>query len=359
MDIKECNIIEDRDILQIMRAFAIIAVVAYHALRKLPSGFAVNTTGELLFSFHVNIFFVISGFLFEKKQTRYSKEGFPGYLKGKFKRIFVPYYVSTVLFSLAILTAAQIPRLADMVVHMNYKVKGIFAILTDPLWYHDPLFRSLWFSWCLFWYFMIAWFFRPKGLFRGKTILIVFGLSYVLNVLALSINDLGLFHVGYIRLKLIKYYQYFYLGQYLYSRFRGKLPISDRILILSVLGAAIVIIKKFSGVTFHNTILMHVVGQAESLIFAMSVMVLLLNVAMRIRGVLRGHMVCIGNSSYAIYLLNSPWIIPVIAVIMNKLGAGMIAAFLVMYLCGVYLSILLETIFKRILRICYENYKIA
>ena len=331
-----------KDIIQIMRGFAIVAVVAYHALTKFPKNFTLETTEQLMDFFHVNIFFVVSGFLFEKNWKRYAEGGFGKFIKGKLRRIFLPYYLSTILFSLFIAIASRFPAFSSILDNSEYQVKPLLNILTDPLWYHEPLFRSLWFSWCLFWFFIVAWFFRPKWLVHKKMLIGMLGGSFLLSTAAQVTNIYELTHFSYIWRRLIKFYQYFYLGQYVFARFRGELPVSGRTIGCAVFGVCLVALRKYLVPLPDNVIVTQAADQLESLIFAVSIIVLLLVAATKLQGAAKTHLIHLGNSSYTAYLLNSPWIIPIIAAVTKKLSTPAVPAFLIMYICGMFGSILLE-----------------
>lgn len=336
----------DKDTLQVMRGFAIVAVVAYHALTKLTNNFILDTTEQLIDFFHVSIFFLIAGFLFEKNWPKYAERGFGSFIKGKIWRIFVPYYLSTVFFSLGIAAASHFSMLASLLDNDEYQVKRLLDILLDPLWYHKPLFRSLWFSWCLFWFFIVAWFFRPKWLFNQKTLLGVLAGSFLLSCAAHIINAYGLVEINYIVRRLIKFYQYFYLGQYIYGRFRLELPVPGHVIGCAVAGVCLVAARKYFVPLLDQVAFVQLIDQAESLIFAVCMILLLLLLARKLSGVVKAHFVQLGNSSYTVYLLNSPWIIPIIASLTKKFSVPSAIAFLIMYFCGMYLSILVEKFYQ-------------
>lgn len=77
--------------IDIARGFAIIFIVLAHAL-----GYSKHCRGlyEFLYSFHVVLFFMISGYIFKIKEN----EKFLYFIKNKFLRIMVPYFVWALLF---------------------------------------------------------------------------------------------------------------------------------------------------------------------------------------------------------------------------------------------------------------------
>jgi len=84
----------------IARAFAIIFIVLGHTL--------VHSTNcglifKLLYSFHVVLFFIISGYTYKIKEN----ENFRDFIKNKFVRIIIPYFVWALLFLIPYMILGQ------------------------------------------------------------------------------------------------------------------------------------------------------------------------------------------------------------------------------------------------------------
>ena len=69
MSIVDNKNVEDRYVIQILRAIAICLVVFHHSVNALNLPEYMNVSVQIINKIHVNIFFVISGFLFEKKKN--------------------------------------------------------------------------------------------------------------------------------------------------------------------------------------------------------------------------------------------------------------------------------------------------
>ena len=76
--------------IDISRALAIIFIVLGHTLVYSKH---CSMIFKLLYSFHVVLFFIVSGYTFKIK-----KEGFKSFIKKKFIRIMIPYFIWAVLF---------------------------------------------------------------------------------------------------------------------------------------------------------------------------------------------------------------------------------------------------------------------
>lgn len=130
------------DFLDIAKGIAIIAIILGHL--------GSNTINRVVFTFHVPIFFIITGYFINKKYT--IKE----FIENKFKRLIIPYFVTSILiiiisiFSIKLFYGvnffnwigakqyliATIYGAGDNHVFLGYKIRAIGAI---------------WFLWASFW----------------------------------------------------------------------------------------------------------------------------------------------------------------------------------------------------------------
>jgi|GEM_PF-144327 len=118
----------------------ILVVFAHHSLP-----IALDT---YIFSFHMPLFFFISGFLFDFGKYAESAAGF---VKGRFRSLIVPYFffaLLTCLFYFLLDTGFQ-PGVTNIEFFENSALSGIYSILyaLGPLVSYNP---PLWFLSCLF-----------------------------------------------------------------------------------------------------------------------------------------------------------------------------------------------------------------
>ena len=86
--------------IDIARAFAIIFIALGHTfVHSEHCGFIF----KLLYSFHVVLFFVISGYTFKIKDN----ENIVEFIKNKFVRIMIPYFVWALLFLISYMILGQ------------------------------------------------------------------------------------------------------------------------------------------------------------------------------------------------------------------------------------------------------------
>ena len=97
------------------------------------------------------IFFVISGWLFEKNKIKYSEEGMAKFVKKKFVQLIIPYIFFSLSFSMIIWCGYHIPQLNKITDRIaNGNIKNIPQIVFDVIFYRNVYFESLWFLYAMF-----------------------------------------------------------------------------------------------------------------------------------------------------------------------------------------------------------------
>lgn len=145
---------EERDVIQILRALAIIMVVFHHVANAVIVPDSINTMVLIANKIHVVVFFVISGYLFEKKKDKYTKNGFINFFIMKFRQLMIPYFIFSLAFALLINIGLAVPKL-NTIISAFGKGKSITTVIVDVLLFRNVYFESLWFVYTLFVIFMI------------------------------------------------------------------------------------------------------------------------------------------------------------------------------------------------------------
>ena len=83
--------VEKNKTIQIMRGLAIIIVLIRHAIAQVNTDIVLDITKEIIICFHMPVFFVIAGYLFQNGINKYIQNGKLNFIFKKAKQLLVPY----------------------------------------------------------------------------------------------------------------------------------------------------------------------------------------------------------------------------------------------------------------------------
>jgi len=151
--------------IDLLRGFAIFLIVLYHMI-----GYSKNLDDTLIYlsSFHVSLFFLISGFTYNSKDISFKE-----YFKHKFKRIMIPFFIFSILFLIPYYLFESMTGMSNETLEITHFIKGIIygSGVHDLLKQNTPL----WFLPCLFITEILAYFiFKLKNKFGNKFYFIIF-----------------------------------------------------------------------------------------------------------------------------------------------------------------------------------------
>ena len=144
------------EVLQIMRGIAIVFVLLRHTIAQVNADTVLSAIEQIIICFHMPVFFVIAGFLFQKGLYRYIQNGKLNFLFGKAKHLLLPYMFWTTLLWLGV----QISCMTSSVVLAKMTEIGfapmsirnlLYGLLTYQIYYTE----HLWFLYVLFLFFAI------------------------------------------------------------------------------------------------------------------------------------------------------------------------------------------------------------
>ena len=128
------------DYIDLLRGFAIFLIVFYHMI-----GYSKNLSNILIYlsSFHVSLFFLISGFTYNLKDI-----SFKDYFIKKFKNIMIPFFIFSILFLIPYYLFDSMTGMSFNTLEITHFIKGIIygTGVNDLLKQNTPL----WFLPCLF-----------------------------------------------------------------------------------------------------------------------------------------------------------------------------------------------------------------
>ena len=143
----------ERNQIQILRGIAIILVVIHHAFNNLPgvNGGVVLTISQS----DVAIFFMISGYLFEKQYDKYSRDK-TSFVRRKAKQLLIPYlFWSLILYIGAGIIHLFGGKLSSLLSNYGFGKVSVLEIILNVLTFRSYYVEYLWFIYVLFVYFII------------------------------------------------------------------------------------------------------------------------------------------------------------------------------------------------------------
>lgn len=330
--------LKNRNTIQIMRGIAIIMVVLHHSLSLIETSRISDVTVHFVDMMHVNIFFVISGYLFQKSAAKYRKLGFKNFLVKKIRELFIPYYILSLVFAMLIRIASMKNSIGTILAAKGYMAKSLFAILVDPLIFRNPYFTSLWYIYVLMIYFIVSWVFVNRNI----KLLDLF----LLGMIGIVANMFFWQYMPDILYKTFRYYLFFTAGMWISLQCGSQITIKKKLWWASIGILALSLFRNIMIDLSRLTVLeRNIETQVERVLTASAAIVVCACVASKIVNRKQAHpLIIIGDMSYAIYLLHNPWVICVVALVAQKVGLNQSCQLILIMVCGIGLPMLVNTI---------------
>ena len=133
------------------RGIAIILVVFGHSLApEIRSTQGYGTIFHWIYSFHMPLFAIISGYLFGKNIDNYKKRGFAVFAKQRFLSLMIPYLTVSIISYIGFAVAFQIPTLSVILSRTGYTSPEFKSAVTQILFCQDNMDKHMWFAYALF-----------------------------------------------------------------------------------------------------------------------------------------------------------------------------------------------------------------
>lgn len=191
--------------INVSKGIGIILVVVGHAIipamrRSSDGALAVY---EFIYSFHMALFFLISGYLFQKGLERYRAQGFKAFLWAKFRTLMIPYFTFSVVIYLVLGLAQVVYPPVAALMQSTGKTTGfslpqaLFQILTNE----DHVDFHLWYVYSLFLIFIICYlgyryYSRAVGLVVSVGLLYITYLFQLPSIVQMTLRFLFYFCLG-------------------------------------------------------------------------------------------------------------------------------------------------------------------
>lgn len=171
--------------LDIAKGIAIFFVVAGHSfVPEIRNGDAVfGTLFHWIYSFHMPLFAIISGYLFEKSYARYREKGFSVFSLQKLKSLMVPYFSISIISYIIFAIVFLFPPLANILNQGGTHAPALPGAIFEILFCQDNQDKHMWFAYALFITLIISFIFgvllrHPAGMLIA---LALFTLTYYVS----------------------------------------------------------------------------------------------------------------------------------------------------------------------------------
>lgn len=308
---------KESNTIQIMRGIALCMVIFHHLLNAHSNPYA-KTVVSIVVNIHVQVFFTISGFLFEKNIKKYQERGITTFIVKKAKELMIPYFAWTMLFSIVVLVASKVPNINTLLISKGYTAKSTIEMCIDSVLFRNPYFESLWFVYVLFVIFIINWFISSKCINWNMFICAAIGSS----VIAYFYYDTT-FLIPY---RVIRYFQWFCLGR-ITALGEDKICRTLTKKRYCVLITVLFLVLGYSVVTdpiekiISERILRTAIHCLEKNAFTICGIWITYGIARMISKNSRvGNMLrFIGDKSYPMYLVHNPWLVTPLSIAFVKI----------------------------------------
>lgn len=320
--------------MDIARGIGIFLVVLGHSFPddKFNNNPIYTYIYKLIYSFHMPLFFIISGFFAYKIYNILNLAQYIKFIQGKFKRLMIPYFAISLI---AIPIKLYMNRYAARPIDLNGLIVDVllYPAGNGTVYHTGTPIQYFWFIYTLFFIFAVI------PLLNKIPIKVVLIITAILNVIPLK--SMPLFYAWGV----IHYLFYIYLGIYFnriyeeYERFKYK-----KLLVVITFVALVIINLKvvFAGVSvqFYNV---------YSLTTALIGSILFINISYLISNSKLGEAFkYIGNYSYDIYLFSWFFQTGARVVLFQMLKLNYTLVTIIMIIVGLLPIVLSNLVLKRI-----------
>lgn len=349
---------DERILIQILRGFAIILVVIHHVMKCFQLSNEANTLLTIINSVHVVVFFVISGWLFEKKRSKYKSQGMIKFIKSKFFQLLIPYFAFSFSFAILVVIGSRIDKLEKLVYSFtNGNIKSLPQIFFDIVFYHDVYYESLWFIYTLF-ILMILNYFMSSDLFSSAPfvgcmlVVAIFIKSYMWMIYDLEqITILN---------NVIMYLPWMLLGRFFYTKLCNGFILNIKIIVCAGCALLLCIIRYYYiDLAYFMGLYARAIWKGiEVFVIRISFLIIILAISKYLMERNRYRIISyIGDNSYDIYLIHNPWIVSVLAIFITKFFcASLLLQISICTMSSIILSIVLTRLIERYARPVYRLY---
>lgn len=304
-----------------VKGIGIALVVLGHAARHdmMADSDLCGFLAYLIYSFHMPLYFAISGCTFGLSYRRYLEKPVI-FLKRRAKGLLVPMLTYACAVYLCFFAAYQIPPVAQILKNASYDLYGFVRYLAMMLVDDNPYSVHLWYLWVLFWMTAVSFLWLRQGKdspAAHKSLVAVSLLCFAVSTVA---DTPAAVH------KFLCYFTYFVLGLEL-GRRTEEMPSVPRLVTILCWGLLLVNAPIVRGGLLKGMLWAMVVQKYLLLAVVPPVIIGIFHLAKRLSNC--RLLLWMGKESYAIYLLHQPLCAFAGVLLYSKLGLPVWPVFLI------------------------------
>lgn len=326
---------EQSNIIKISKGLSIALVVIGHTMIPI-----IREANEIVFNvwttiylFHMPVFFVSSGILYELNRNRYEQNPI-GFIKRKFHLLIVPYFSLSIIIYIILMALMLLPNVSELIKRYVHELNGVYEIAIEILTYQNHVAQHLWFVLVLFLIFLINILFRKingKILCWSLIILPIFALPILKRIIWLpDIPDYFLFELPFFMLGRI-------IGQdNKIKRYVLRLNCTP-ILFLIMTAVYIVFRYEMESINLPLRSVFLFTTRCLGVFSVFSISSCLVNTCS-----IKNALLYLEKKSYAIYLLHQPFIVSGGAGVLCYIGVSSSAVIILISLLGIVIPLAID-----------------
>ena len=328
--------------LQVLRGLAIIVVLIHHSISRTNVGLVLQSIDDILICFHMPVFFIIAGYLYQNKINKYESMKKGRFLLAKAKHLLVPYVFWTVLLWCGVQIANSLnSSISQKMISIGFVPMSIKGLFVGLLTYEEYYTEHLWFLYVLFLYFLVHSFLGNAG--STRTCMVIGILGGLLTCYIQMPNIVERFFIWFV---------FFVAGRYIADQGEVKSWLENKahicliyILLGFVLLSAIRLVLSFSsyGISPYILRLLKQVVKYTIGFFGVLLLYLALTFLERKWSRVADFVKNIGDYSYDIYLMHNPYIVALGCTVLSSiLGLNPLVTIIVATVAGIAIPMIVS-----------------
>ncbi len=322
--------------IDIAKGMGIILVIVGHTFRDemLDASFVCYFLRNFIYSFHMQLFFFLSGFLLERTLEKHADS--KKVIRKKIDSVLKPFVVYSLLVYIVFRCVNCIPAIERILDQSSYQAVGIVEYIINCIMGNNPYAVHLWYLFVLFIFEMISIFVRKAA--GEKANGIVFLAAILMYMAGANVNP-AIMTINAI----LKRFLFFVLGQFLYRHSSLLYSKSHMMLVAEIISLALIIGDVSFSFEFQNIIVLQLY---YFIMLAAKCFVVLLIIRAAVKLQENKILSYLGRNSFSIYILHQPWCAMVGVILYTMLGRS---ALIVCILCAI-VSLVIPLLYLNIIR---------